>query len=53
MQKTTPPVYWSNLLRKTAITTTNYFVAEEENVCIRKKQVSVNSTGHDFDGRFL
>ena len=28
---------WSNLLRKTAITTTFYFPAEEESVCIRRK----------------
>ena len=28
---------WSNLLRKTAITTTFYFITEEEKVCKRKK----------------
>ena len=30
-----------------------YFPAEEESVCIRKKQVSVNSTGDDLDASFL
>ena len=28
---------WSNLLRKTAITTTFYFTTEKENICKRKK----------------
>ena len=28
----------SNLLKKTMITSTSYFAAEEENVCIRKKR---------------
>ena len=36
-------------LRKTAITASFYFPAEEENVYIRKKLVSVNSTGHDLE----
>ena len=43
---------WSNLLSKTVITTV-YFVVEGESVCIRKKQTSVNSTGHDLDVSFL
>ena len=30
---------WSNLLRKTAITTAFYFPADEESVCIRRKIV--------------
>ena len=41
------------LLSKTAITTTFYFPAEVESVCIRKKQVRVNRTGHDLDVSFL
>ena len=44
---------WSNLLRKTAVTTTNYFAAEEKCACIRKNRLSVNSTGHDLDASFL
>ena len=39
---------WPNLLRKTAITTTFYFPAEDDSVCTRKKSVSVNSIGSDF-----
>ena len=30
-----------------------YFAAEQESVCIRKKQVNVTSAGHDIDVRFL
>ena len=44
---------WSNLLKKTAITTTFYFLAEEESICLRKKLVSINSMGHDLDTSFL
>ena len=43
----------SNLLRKTAIKTNLYFPAEEDSVCIRKKSVSVNNKGRDFDANFL
>ena len=43
---------WSNLLRKTAIETTFYFPAEEQSICIKKKSVSVNSTGHDLYASF-
>ena len=42
-----------NSLRKTAITTIFYFPVEEESVYIRKKQRSVNSTGHDLDAIFF
>ena len=42
---------WSNFLRKTAIIAAYYFPAKEESVFIRKKQGSVNSTGHDLDAR--
>ena len=28
---------WSNLLKKTAVTTTFYFPVEDKSVCIRKK----------------
>ena len=42
-------VTWS----KTAIETTFYFPTKEENVCIRKKSVSVNCTGHDLHASFL
>ena len=31
-------VVWSNLLKKTAVTTTNYLAAEKESVCIRKNR---------------
>ena len=44
---------WPSSPRKTAITTIFYFPAEEESVYIRKKQVSVNRTGHDLDVIFL
>ena len=44
---------WSNLLRKTAIKTTFYFSADKASACIRKKSVSVNSTGHDLHESFL
>ena len=43
---------WSNLLKKTTITATFYFTAEE-NVCIRKKWVSINCTDHDLGASFL
>ena len=39
--------FLSSLLRKAAITTTVYFPAEEESVCITKK-VNVNSSDHDL-----
>ena len=44
---------WSNLLKKTTITATFYFLAEEESICLRKKLVSINSMGHDLDTSFL
>ena len=44
---------WPNLVRKTEITTTFNFAAEEESVWKRKKQLSVNSTGHSPDACFL
>ena len=44
---------WSNSPRKTTIATILYFPAEEESVHIRKKQISVNSSGHDLDAIFL
>ena len=31
----------------------DYFSAEKESVCVRKKQVSVNSTGHSPDVKIL
>ena len=46
----------SNLLRKIAIIRTSfYFPAEQESLCIQKKNryISVNSTGHDLDASFL
>ena len=43
---------WSNLLRKIVIKTT-FFLAEEDSVCVRKKSVRVNSTGHDLYACFL
>ena len=43
---------WPSSPRKTAITTILYFPAEEERVYIRKKQISINSTGHDLDAIF-
>ena len=43
----------SNLLRKTVSTTTFNFQAEEESVCINKKnRLSVNSTANDLDACF-
>ena len=30
----------------------NYFPAEEESVCTRKKMVNVSSTGHNLDASF-
>ena len=45
---------WSNSPRKTTIATILYFPAEEEeSVHTRKKQISVNSSGHDLDAIFL
>ena len=44
---------WSNLLRKTAIKANFYFPSEEENVCLRKILVSVNSMGGNLDATFL
>ena len=44
---------WSNLLRRTAITTTFYFAAEEESVGKREKYWNINWTSHDLDASFL
>ena len=44
---------WSNLLRKSEMTATFYFPADEQSVCIRKIYVSVNSMGCNHDASFL
>ena len=37
---------WSNLLRKTVITTTLHFPVEQESECIRKNHTHVKKVGH-------
>ena len=44
---------WSTLLRKTTIITTFSFPTEEGSVCIRKKQINVNSTGEDLNASLM